>query len=180
MDAPLRDRLRALSSFPESLPFFDAQSAPADAAELFRQWLNDAIDAGLTAPHAVSFATAGPTGHVTSRILILKDLVDGRWVVAGARSTRKGLDLAANPQAAMTFWWPELGRQVRVVGEVEELSSEVAAADWAARPEVTTPANPDWAAWALEASEVEFWQARHDRQHVRLRYRAGEATPHLV
>jgi len=158
----------------------DPQSAPADAQELFVRWLDEAIDAGLPSPHAVSFATAGPTGHVTSRILILKDLDNGRWVVAGARSTRKGVDLVANPQAAMTFWWPQLGRQVRIVGEVEELPSDVAAADWAARPGVTTPSNPDWAAWALEASEVEFWQARHDRQHVRLRYQAGAHAPHLV
>lgn len=177
MDAPLRDRLRALPSFPEPLPSLDVATAPAEASELFLRWLDEAISAGLPSPHALSFATAGPTGHVTARILILKDLVDGRWVVAGARSTRKGIDLAANPFAAMTFWWPQLGRQVRVAGEVEELSSEVAAADWAARPAVTSPSNPDWAAWALQPSEVEFWQARPDRVHTRLRYRAGEPGP---
>lgn len=172
MSESLRDRLRALPAFPDELPEFDPAVAPAAAHELFLQWLDDALSRGVAQPHACTLSTAGPTGHVTARTLILKDLVDGQWVFAGARSTRKGIDLAANPSAALTFYWPELGRQVRVTGEVEELPSEVAAADWAARPAVTEPHNPDWAAWALTPTEVEFWQARHDRRHVRHWYRA--------
>jgi pyridoxamine 5'-phosphate oxidase len=173
MSDSLRDRLRALPAFAADLPTFDVSSAPATAHELFLQWLDHALAHGVLQPHACTLSTAGPTGHVTARTLILKDLVDGQWVFAGARSTRKGIDLAANPSAALTFYWPELGRQVRVTGEVEELPSEVAAADWAARPAVAEPINPDWAAWALASTEVEFWQARHDRQHVRHWYRAA-------
>lgn len=174
MNESLRDRLRALPAFADTLPTFDPTTAPARADELFLQWLDDAIARGVAHPHACTLSTAGPTGHVTARTLILKDLVDGQWVFAGARSTRKGIDLAANPSAALTFYWPELGRQVRVTGEVEELASDVAAADWAARPAVTEPHNPDWAAWALQPTEVEFWQARHDRQHVRHWYRSAQ------
>lgn len=172
MSETLRDRLRALPAFPEALPGFDPTTAPDGAAELFLTWLDDALVRGVRQPQVFTLSTAGPTGRVTARTLILKDLVDGQWIFAGARSTRKGIDLAANPSAAMTFYWPELGRQVRVTGEVEELPSEVAAADWAARPAVTQSHNPDWAAWALAPTEVEFWQARHDRQHVRHWYRA--------
>lgn len=173
MSESLRDRLRALPALPDDLPEFDPSRAPERADLLFLEWLEQALAAGVAQPHAFTLSTAGPTGHVTARTLILKDLVDGQWVFAGARSTRKGIDLAANPSAALTFYWPEIGRQVRVTGEVEELSSEVAAADWAARPAVTEPHNPDWAAWALTPTEVEFWQARHDRRHVRHWYRAG-------
>ena len=172
MSETLRDRLRALPAFADTLPIFDPTTTPARADELFLQWLDDAIERGVAHPHACTLSTAGPTGHVTARTLILKDLVHGQWVFAGARSTRKGIDLAANPSAALTFYWPELGRQVRVTGDVEELPSDVAAADWAARPAVTEPHNPDWAAWALQPTEVEFWQARHDRQHVRHWYRS--------
>lgn len=168
-----RDRLRALPDFPADLPAFDPDSAPADPQQLFVSWLDDALAHDVLQPHAFTLSTAGPTGHVTARTLILKDLVDGLWVFAGARSTRKGVDLAANPFASMTFYWPARGRQVRVTGEVEELSSEVAAADWRARPASTGDANPDWAAWALSPTEIEFWQARHDRDHVRHWYRFG-------
>lgn len=171
MSDSLRDRLRALPAFPDDLPVFDVERAPERADTLFLDWFDDALAHGVHQPHAFTLSTAGPTGHVTARTLILKDLVDGAWVFAGARSTRKGIDLAANPSAAMTFYWPERGRQVRITGEVEELPSTVAAADWAARPAVTESHNPDWAAWALTPTEVEFWQARHDRQHVRHWYR---------
>lgn len=173
MSESLRDRLRALPAFAGELPEFDPSTAPVRADELFLAWLDDALARGVRQPHACTLSTAGPTGHVTARTLILKDLVDGQWVFAGARSTRKGIDLAANPSAALTFYWPQLGRQVRVTGEVEELPSVVAAADWAARPAVTESHNPDWAAWALAPTEVEFWQARHDRQHVRHWYRGA-------
>lgn len=173
MSTSLRDRLRSIPAFPPTLPTFDTASAPDRADELFLQWLDGAIDHGVAHPHVCTLSTAGPTGHVTARVLLLKDLVDGQWVFAGARSTRKGIDLAANPSAALTFYWPELGRQVRITGEIEELPSTVAAADWAARPEVTEPHNPDWAAWALTPTEVEFWQASHDRQHVRHWYRSS-------
>ena len=172
MSESLRGRLRALPDFPDDLPTFDVAHAPGEASELFVQWLDEALHFGVHQPHACTLSTAGPTGHVTARTLILKDLSDGLWVVAGARSTRKGADLAANPFAALTFYWPQRGRQVRVTGEVEELPSEVAAADWAARPAVTEPHNPDWAAWAIAPTEVEFWQARRDRQHVRHWYPA--------
>lgn len=174
MSTSLRDRLRSMPAFPATLPTFDPSTAPERADELFLQWLDDALERGVAQPHVFTLSTAGPTGHVTARTLILKDLVDGQWVFAGARSTRKGIDLAANPSAAMTFYWPELGRQVRLTGEVEELPSTVAAADWAARPAVTDSHNPDWAAWALTPTEVEFWQASHDRQHVRHWYRATD------
>jgi pyridoxamine 5'-phosphate oxidase len=173
MSESLRDRLRALPAFSDHLPEFDPALAPGRADELFREWLDDALERGVFQPNTFTLSTAGPTGHVTARTLILKDLLDGQWVFAGARSTRKGMDLAANPSAAMTFYWPELGRQVRVTGDVEELASDVAAADWAARPAVTETHNPDWAAWALTPTEVEFWQARHNRQHVRHWYRAA-------
>jgi len=171
MIEPQRDRLRSLPDFPAELPTFDPESAPADPQQLFVAWLDDALAHGVLQPHACTLSTAGPTGHVTARTLILKDLVDGLWVFAGARSTRKGVDLAANPSAALTFYWPTRGRQVRVTGEVEELPSEVAAADWRARPATTDDTNPDWAAWALTPTEIEFWQARHDRDHVRHWYR---------
>lgn len=173
MSESLRDRLRALPAFADDLPTFDPSTVPSTAHALFLQWLDDALARGVHQPHACTLSTAGPTGHVTARTVILKDLFDGQWVFAGARSTRKGIDLAANPSAALTFYWPQVGRQVRVTGEVEELPSEVAAADWAARPAVTEPHNPDWAAWALAPTEVEFWQARADRQHVRHWYRAA-------
>ena len=67
-------------------------------------------------------------------MLILKDIDDDGWHFATSRESRKGRELAANPHAALNFFWQQQGRQVRVAGDVVELSAEASAADWHARP----------------------------------------------
>ena len=67
--------------------------APADPAELFRQWLGEALDAGEPQPHACSLATADEHGRPSSRMLILKDIDDDGWHFATSRTSRKGREL---------------------------------------------------------------------------------------
>jgi pyridoxamine 5'-phosphate oxidase len=78
--------------------------------------------------------------------------------------------LTENPRAALNFYWSELGRQVRVVGSVVELSADASARDWAERPAADSTPNPAWQLYAVRPSEVEFWQASADRHHIRHRY----------
>jgi pyridoxamine 5'-phosphate oxidase len=169
----LRARLRALPDFPDDLPAFDPATAPADPVELFLDWLETALAAGVRQPHAFSLATVAATatgGAPSSRMLILKDLDADGWQFATARTSRKGRELAATPLAAMNFYWSQLGRQVRLVGPVVELSAEASARDWAARPAADAAPNPAWQLYALRPTEVEFWQASADRHHIRHRY----------
>lgn len=172
MSESFRQYLRSFPDFPENLPEFDAALAPADPAELFRQWLEEALAAGEPQPHACSLATADASGQPSSRMLILKNIDDDGWHIATARSSRKGQELSVNPKAALNFYWPLQGRQVRVAGSVVELSAEASAADWRARPGADGSENPDWQLYAIRPVEIEFWQARHDRRHVRHRYGA--------
>lgn len=165
-----RAQLRALPDFPEDLPRFDPATAPSDPVLLFRSWLAEALAAGVRQPHAFSLATVGAGGAPSSRMLILKDLDDDGWQFATARTSRKGRELAENPQAAMNFYWSELGRQVRLVGAVVELSAAASARDWAERPAADPNPNPAWQLYALHPTEIEFWQARADRNHIRHRY----------
>jgi pyridoxamine 5'-phosphate oxidase len=135
-----RERLRALPSFPPTLPspgivIDDPDAAPPTPHELFAHWFDDAVEAGVLAPHAVTLSTADAAGHVHARTLVLKDVNDDGWWFAGRADSPKGRDLAANPQAAMTFFWRELGRQVRVTGNVTAAGADAGAADFAARPE---------------------------------------------
>ena len=138
--------------------------------ELFKRWLNEALAAGVQQPHACSLATADTTGQPSARMLILKNIDDDGWHFATARTSRKGKELSLNPQAALNFFWPEQGRQVRVAGTVVELSAEASAADWDARPGADGSTNAQWQLYALRPLEIEFWQARHDRRHIRHRY----------
>jgi pyridoxamine 5'-phosphate oxidase len=165
----LRARLRALPDFPDELPHFDPAKAPADPALLFIDWLDAALAAGVRQPHAFSLATVDAAGQPSSRMLILKSIDASGWQFASSRASRKGLELAGNPRAAMNFYWAEQGRQVRLAGPVVELSAEASAADWAARPATDGSANPDWRLYALLPVEIEFWQASADRNHVRHR-----------
>ena len=170
MSESLRARLRALPDFPDDLPRFDPGAAPADPAELFLAWLDEALAAGERQPHAFSLATVGSSGLPSSRMLILKDLDDDGWQFATARTSRKGRELTENPRAAMNFYWSALGRQVRVAGSVIELSADASARDWAERPAADDADNPTWQLYAVRPTEVEFWQASADRHHIRHRY----------
>lgn len=162
--------LRALPDFPADLPAFDIEDAPEDPTELFFTWLDDALAAGVLQPHAFSLATVSPEGMPSSRMLILKNIEGSEWHFATSRESRKGVDLATNPGVAANFYWPELGRQIRVVGTVTLLSTAESVADWNARPGTDGTPNPAWQVYAIHPTEIEFWQASHDRRHIRHRY----------
>ena len=170
MTDSLRRQLRALPDFPDNLPIFDPDTAPSDPITLFLDWLGAALAADLSSPHAFSLATSGADGAVSSRMLILKDIEAGDFYFASSRASRKGRELAANPRAAMNFYWPAVGRQIRVVGTVVLRSIEESAADWADRPGADASLNPQWQLYALQPTEFEFWQASADRHHIRHRY----------
>ena len=170
MSESFRQLLRALPDFPEVLPDFDPAAAPADPAELFLLWLDEALAAGVPQPNACSLATADEQGRPSSRMLILKDIDADGWHFATSRESRKGQELTANPHAALNFFWQQQGRQVRVAGDVVKLSAEASAVDWQTRPGADGSENPDWQLYAIRPREIEFWQARHDRRHIRHRY----------
>ncbi|MEU0879222.1 pyridoxal 5'-phosphate synthase [Lentzea sp. NPDC005914] len=127
------DLLRGLPSLAGPLPAFDPSDVPANPDELFAAWLSEAISAGLIEPHALTLSTVDVEGRPSARVLILKDLVDGVWHFASSALSRKGKELANTPFAALTFYWPVLGRQVRVRGAVSVANGEDSARDFLAR-----------------------------------------------
>ncbi|MFD5088979.1 pyridoxal 5'-phosphate synthase [Amycolatopsis thailandensis] len=201
--------LRGWPSFPRELPEFDIDASPAGPRELFLEWLDEAGEHVL-APHAVTLSTVDADGVPDARVVILKDVDGDTWAVATSSESPKGVQLAKNPFAALTFFWPGRGRQVRLRGSVRLADPEVSAADFTARPPASRveafigrqsqvledPAdlesaaeearrwveeNPDvapetWTRYLVTPSEVEFWQASHDRRHRRLRYRSENGT----
>ncbi|CAN5641259.1 pyridoxal 5'-phosphate synthase [soil metagenome] len=159
-------------------PVFDLIAAPEHPVPLFVEWLCHAIDSGVPEPHAMTLSTIG-SGRPSARVLILKDVTagDAGWHFASSAASPKGVQLRANPVAALTFYWPTLGRQIRVEGAVTVDPSEVALADFLARsPEARAHLDSDdWRSWAVRADAVEFWQADPGRRHLRLRYTRSAA-----
>jgi pyridoxamine 5'-phosphate oxidase len=129
----MRDFLRSLPVFAGVMPDFDADDGPDDPAELFASWLRHAVEEGVPEPHAMTLSTTGPDGAPDARTLILKDLDEQGWWFATSAASIKGGQLAARPVAALTFYWPQVGRQVRVRGAVVAGSAERSAADFRSR-----------------------------------------------
>src|SRR6266851_2272412 len=92
-----------------------------DPIALFRTWLKDAEAREPNDPNAVALATATATGAPSVRMVLMKGLDERGFAFYTNAESRKGVELAENPRAAMCFHWKSLLRQVRVEGTVTEL-----------------------------------------------------------
>ena len=102
---------------------FDAESA-TDPFELFRRWLALAAATEPNDPEAVALATSTPDGHPSVRMVLMKRLDARGFSFYTNAESRKGTELAANPNAAMCFHWKTQRRQIRLAGPVQELPPE--------------------------------------------------------
>lgn len=121
----------------------------ADPIVQFEQWLNEAVHSEVNEPTAVNVATVDERGRPNSRMVLLKEVNRGGFVFFTNYQSRKGRALAVHPFAAMTFFWPELERQVRVEGRVEKLAAHLSDEYFESRPYASR-----LGAWASAQSEV--------------------------
>jgi len=101
-----------------ALPPFDPASAPDAPLRLFTTWFAEAVAAGQAEPHTMSLATSDEAGLPDVRIVMLHGADEEGWAFATHSGSRKGRQLAGRPYAALGFYWPALGRQVRLRGPV--------------------------------------------------------------
>ena len=106
----------------------------SDPIGKLRRWLAAARAAGEPLAEAVALATADGRGRPSVRYVLLKEVEDGGVVFYTNTASRKGRELRANPRAALAAYWDATGKQVRVEGRIEEVTSEEADAYWAERP----------------------------------------------
>jgi pyridoxamine 5'-phosphate oxidase len=126
---------------------FDPGEAPDEPRSLFLDWLAAAVDAGVPEPHAAVLSTIGEDGVPDARVLILRNVTeDGRWCFASGEESVKGRQLESAPVAALTFYWGQLVRSVRLRGRVERSGADDAARDFLAR-------SPDSRAAALAGAQ---------------------------
>ncbi len=105
-----------------------------DPLATFREWFESARAAGAEAPEAMTLATADAGGRAAARLVVLQGADETGFTFFTGYESRKGRELAANPRAALVFYWRELGRQVRVEGPVRRLPAEESDAYWHTRP----------------------------------------------
>jgi len=127
---------------------FDEHTVDPDPIVQFRRWLDDAQRAGALQPDAMIVATTTPAGEPSARAVLLRGFDERGFCFYTNYGSRKGLDLEANPRAAVVFHWPEISRQVRAAGAVARVSTAESRAYWVSRPPESRIS-----AWASEQSE---------------------------
>ncbi|MGO3859130.1 MAG: pyridoxamine 5'-phosphate oxidase [Neisseriaceae bacterium] len=115
----------------------------------FEVWLKEAMNAQVNEPTAMNLATVGADGRPTARVVLLKEVAEGGFVFFTNYESRKGQALGAHPFAALTFFWPELERSVRIEGTVTKASEAVSDEYFASRPYASRVG-----AWASEQSKT--------------------------
>ena len=127
----------------------DEDASAAEPLQQFEHWLQQALKSQLPEPNAMTLATVGDGGRPSTRVVLLKGF-DARGIVWYTNyQSRKGQELAANPQAALQFHWVELERVVRIEGRVEQVEPELSDDYFASRP-----LDSRIGAWASPQSQV--------------------------
>lgn len=94
----------------------DVTSVQRDPVKQFEKWFTEAVQAQVPEPNAMNLATINAAGTPTSRIVLLKGIENSKFVFYTNYQSSKGKELEKTPACALTFFWPELERQVRIEG----------------------------------------------------------------
>lgn len=100
----------------------------------FKQWFEEALTSEVFEPNGMVLSTIGKDGYPHGRVVLLKDVNNLGFSFYTNYLSHKGEELAQNPVASLTFWWPELERQVRVLGKVVKVSESESDAYFCVRP----------------------------------------------
>src|SRR5438128_769182 len=112
----------------------DEAGVDPDPIAQFQRWFSEAGASGTPLPEAVALATATPDGIPSARMVLCKGVDERGFTFFTNYGSDKGRELAANPRAALVFYWPALGRQVRVTGRVSPASAAESDAYFGTRP----------------------------------------------
>ncbi|MEO5931415.1 MAG: pyridoxamine 5'-phosphate oxidase [Candidatus Kapaibacterium sp.] len=138
--------------------------SPSNPYHLFAEVFAAARDTGMVEPNAMALATADADGCPTVRMVLLKDFDDDGFVFYTNLESRKSRQIQENPNAAICFYWQQIGRQVRAEGSVEPVSDAEADAYFASR---------------AHGSQIGAWSSKQsktlpDREDLLERVRATE------
>jgi pyridoxamine 5'-phosphate oxidase len=140
----------------------DEASVARDPFAQFSRWFQEAVDAGVREPGAMTLATASADGKPSARIVLLRDHNARGFRFFTNYQSRKGLELEANPRAALVFYWDILERQLRIEGTVARLEPRESDAYFAGRPRAH-----QISAWASRQSQILSDRARIETEMAR-------------
>lgn len=110
------------------------REARANPFDEFQIWFDEAVASTVPEANAMVLATVGPDGAPSQRTVLLKSFDERGFVFHTNYDSRKGHEIAGNPQVSLLFYWAELERQVRIVGAAAHTAADESDAYWATRP----------------------------------------------
>jgi pyridoxamine 5'-phosphate oxidase len=125
------------------------ETGDSNPFQQFQVWFQQALDAKLLEPNAMTLATVTAAGKPHARIVLLKGFDERGFAFYTNFQSQKGQELALNPHAALVFLWKDLERQVRVTGKIERVADAEADQYYHSRP-----LGSQLGAWASPQSEV--------------------------
>lgn len=145
-----------------------------DPISQFAVWFEEALNSQLMEPNAMTLATADREGRPSARIVLLKGFDKQGFLFFTNYESRKGQELAENPQAALLFAWLELERQIRIEGAVEKVTPEESKIYFQSRPK-----GSQIGAWASPQSHVIEGREILERRvaELRVEYEHEEKLP---
>ena len=151
----------------------DESAVDRDPIRQFHLWFEEATEAGIPEPYAVTLATASPEGRPSARVVLMRGFDDRGFVFFTNYRSRKGAEIEANPFASMCFFWQPLERQVRVEGRVV-LASEAESDEYFKG----RPTGSKLGAWVSNQSGVVRDRATLEAEMAEIRRRfPGEEIP---
>ncbi len=100
----------------------------------FKSWFSFALDSNIHEPNAMVLSTSNDDGKVNARVVLLKNIIPSGFVFFSNYKSKKGKELIENPNASLTFFWPQLEQQIRVSGFVEKISRKESIKYFLSRP----------------------------------------------
>ncbi|AHM58570.1 pyridoxamine-phosphate oxidase [Flammeovirgaceae bacterium 311] len=112
----------------------DVSDTLSDPIQQFQKWFKEAQEAQVLEPNAMTLSTVTAEGRPDARIVLVKDVDEEGFTFFTNYESRKGKELENHPYAALTFYWPELERQVRIEGSVEKVDQATSKKYFNSRP----------------------------------------------
>lgn len=145
----------------------------ADPTIQFERWYQDAEKANIKEPNAMTLSTVSATGQPSSRIILLKGFDQKGFTFYTNYTSRKGQEIADNPQVALCFLWKDLERQVRIEGTAEKIDEEISASYFQSRPR-----GSQISAWASpQSQEIKEEYMEEKRKKVEEEFSDADLIP---
>ncbi len=110
------------------------ESMDQDPLKQFDKWLEQAIESNMPEPTAMSIASVGQNGQPSSRMVLLKGIRGDKMLFYTNYNSRKSREFFSNPKCAATFYWPNLERQVNLLGTVKKTDEKTSDKYFRSRP----------------------------------------------